>query len=156
MASRPGGVRHSTLLGLGGPDPRYTTQPPRTIEDSSLLLWSDDASPRTVVHEPVAILRVLAPGGPAREIPLLPGGALTIGRAPDVDVAIQHRSVSRRHLQLRVEPGYIIATDLGSLAGTFVDGVRIAAPTPLPIGAKIALGDQWIEIAPFSDPDRTT
>ncbi|MBI3186119.1 MAG: sigma 54-interacting transcriptional regulator [Myxococcales bacterium] len=45
-------------------------------------------------------------------------GELTIGRSGQVDIAINHPSVSRRHAQLRFSEGRIEVTDLGSANGT--------------------------------------
>ncbi len=119
-----------------------------TIVDSTALLATDLAEELTSVtgpDEPVATLRVLVSGRAPQDIPLKPG-AYTLGRGKDVDVALAHRSVSRRHLQLQVEHGRIIATDLGSSAGTSVDGIRISRPTPVSPGTTIALGEQRVEL----------
>jgi ATP-binding cassette subfamily B protein len=120
-----------------------------TIIDSSALLASELQDELTAVtvnpDQPVVILRVLVAGSPPRDIPLKPG-KITLGRGKEVDVTLLHRSVSRQHLQLQIEGGRIIATDLGSSAGTFVDGIRISRPTPVVSGTTIALGEQRVEL----------
>ncbi|MDB4933814.1 MAG: uncharacterized protein JWP87_786 [Labilithrix sp.] len=68
---------------------------------------------------------VFWPGGVATyELPAR--GTLTIGRAPDCTVTIDHPSVSRRHAALHVEDG-IYVEDLGSSNGTRVGGRRLEA-----------------------------
>ena len=96
--------------------------------------------------ESVAILRILTNNAAPQDIELRPG-ELTLGRSKkDVDVTLNDKSVSRRHLHLRIDGRHIIATDLGSSVGTFVDGVRIDRPTRLAIGSTVALGELYIEI----------
>lgn len=67
-----------------------------------------------------------------------PGGSfnlrqmvLTIGRSPVNLVQINHKSVSRRHAQLRQSDDTYMVQDLKSANGTFVNGKRIEAPTRL-------------------------
>ena len=58
----------------------------------------------------------------------------SIGRADDNDVVVDDRWVSRYHAQVQRDPGGYRAMDLHSKNGTFVNGRRIAAPTPLADG----------------------
>jgi len=48
--------------------------------------------------------------------------------------------VSRKHCRIEVSHGTVVATDLESTNGTFVDGVRIATPTPLRPGCTLRIG----------------
>jgi two-component system, NtrC family, response regulator AtoC len=68
----------------------------------------------------------------ARDVP--DEGAIVIGRAPDVDLLIDHPSVSRRHATLHIEGGAIRIEDHGSANGTFVDGSKLEAGSAVPIG----------------------
>lgn len=69
-------------------------------------------------------LQVRTPDGEAREIPLdLP--SLIVGRADGNGIVIDDLSISRRHARLIIESGRLLVEDLGSAAGTFVDGHRI-------------------------------
>ena len=114
------------------------------FDDATNLLAVDD--PDTTFREAiVAVLRVCVPGGRSSDFPL-GAGAVVLGRSPDVDIQLKHKSVSRRHVELRIEGVQITATDLGSTAGTFVDGKRISAPTRLQLGGTLALGEQRIEL----------
>jgi len=59
-----------------------------------------------------------------REIPI-GTRPLTIGRAPDNDVAIDNLAVSDHHARLYAEGERLVIEDLSSLNGTFVNDVRI-------------------------------
>lgn len=62
-----------------------------------------------------------------------------IGRGSEADIVVADSGVSRRHLELRITPTGVIATDLGSTNGTFVEGHRIDAAT-LVDGNQIVIG----------------
>lgn len=52
---------------------------------------------------------------------------LTLGRAPDSDVFISDSKVSKKHLSIVFENGFIKIKDLSSSNGTFINGHRIIA-----------------------------
>ena len=63
-----------------------------------------------------------------------------IGTGADCDVVVDSPLVSARHCQLtQTADGYFL-NDLGSTNGTYVNGLRINAPTRLIPGASITLG----------------
>lgn len=70
---------------------------------------------------------------------LLTGPVIIIGRGSDSDVVVDDTGVSRHHLELRVTPRGVIATDLGSTNGSFVEGHKISAAT-LVDGNTITVG----------------
>jgi DNA-binding winged helix-turn-helix (wHTH) protein len=74
-----------------------------------------------------------------RCVPLGDGEHL-IGRDATSIVAIDSRTVSRRHALLRVKGERAVLTDLGSRNGTCVRGTRIGSPTPLANGDEIRIG----------------
>ena len=87
-----------------------------------------------------------APGGsPIVEIDgqqyLLTGPVTVIGRGGDADIILEDTGVSRHHLELRAEPdSSLLATDLGSTNGSYVDGERIRTPVPLHDRSLIKIG----------------
>ena len=69
-------------------------------------------------------LRVTSGADAGLEISLgLP--TVRIGSAPDNDVALTDRAVSRRHAEIRMTPNGLLLRDLGSTNGTFINDVRI-------------------------------
>ncbi|GAB2984604.1 FhaA domain-containing protein [Actinotalea caeni] len=60
---------------------------------------------------------------------LLTGPVTVIGRGSEADIIVDDSGVSRRHLEIRVTPDGVIATDMGSTNGTFVEGHRVPAAT---------------------------
>jgi serine/threonine protein kinase len=62
-----------------------------------------------------------------------------IGRG-DVDVVVEDPEISRRHLVVRPIAGGYEAEDLGSLNGTTLNGIPLAAPRPLAEDDRLELG----------------
>ena len=60
---------------------------------------------------------------------LLTGPVTVIGRGSEADIIVDDAGVSRRHLEIRITPDGVIATDLGSTNGSYVEGHRIDAAT---------------------------
>lgn len=68
-----------------------------------------------------------------------------LGRHRDNDVVVPDIMASRDHAQIRRTSQGFILEDLGSLNGTYVDGVRIAQPTRLIHGNRIRIVDSLFE-----------
>src|SRR5687767_15845982 len=73
--------------------------------------------------------------------PLPNPGVVTIGRIPEVDLRVDHPSVSRRHARLQVDRGELRISDLDSRNGTRVNGMRIDGVRVLMTGDVIATGE---------------
>lgn len=84
------------------------------------------------------------PDGPPIRVPL---GvlAVAIGRTPPADVVIAQPEISRRHAEVALVDGRAVVRDLGSTNGTYVDGRRIDAATPLAPGSGFRVGNVVIE-----------
>jgi DNA-binding winged helix-turn-helix (wHTH) protein len=78
-----------------------------------------------------------------RDYPLAEGDNL-LGRGEDCLVALPSGKVSRRHARIRVVRGEAVLEDLGSKNGSYVDGRRITAPTPLDDGDEVRLGSALV------------
>jgi putative peptide zinc metalloprotease protein len=73
--------------------------------------------------------------------------SLTIGRAPGNTIRLSDGTVSRNHARVIAGPdGTVRVGDAGSSGGTFVDGRRVVAPTPIRDGSKIRLGDASLRV----------
>jgi S1-C subfamily serine protease len=69
-----------------------------------------------------------------------------IGRE-NADVVLDDEEVSRRHAELRpTQPGRAEIRDLGSRNGTWVNGQRISAPTPLRGGEALRIGQSELSV----------
>ena len=70
---------------------------------------------------------------------LLTGPVTVIGRGSEADIIVDDPGVSRRHLEIRVTSDAVVATDLGSTNGTYVEGHHVPAAT-LVDGNTITIG----------------
>lgn len=70
---------------------------------------------------------------------LLTGSVTVIGRGSEADIIVEDPGISRRHLEIRVTPDGVVATDLGSTNGTYVEGHQVPAATLLD-GNTITIG----------------
>ena len=78
-------------------------------------------------------------------------GAVVIGRGSEVELKVQHASVSRRHATIRIEAGILHVADLGSHNGTRVNGEPITASRTLASGDVVTCGDVVL-VVHFSTP----
>jgi hypothetical protein len=69
-----------------------------------------------------------------------------IGRGEGNDVVVKDGLASRRHAVIRAQGDRCTIEDLGSSNGTFVNGVRIAAPTALRPGDIVAIGSTQLVV----------
>jgi pSer/pThr/pTyr-binding forkhead associated (FHA) protein len=81
---------------------------------------------------------------------------LTVGRDAARDVVLADDKVSRLHLQVVMIGGDLVVQDLGSSNGSFLDGRRLTAPTPLPVGQWVQVGSRQLvhERRNFREVDR--
>lgn len=71
----------------------------------------------------------------------LRAGEVTIGRSRGCGVVLRDPSVSRGHALLSVTGGRVTLQDLRSSNGTYVNGRRIDAETPLAEGDRVVIGE---------------
>ena len=74
---------------------------------------------------------------------------LVLGRDCD-GLVLADAQVSRHHVELRADDGTVVATDLGSTNGTFLDGARLSGPTPVLPQQTLKVGDVSIRV--FEEP----
>lgn len=70
---------------------------------------------------------------------LLTGPVTVIGRGTEADIVVDDPGVSRRHLEIRVTPNGVIASDMGSTNGLYVEGHQVPAATLLD-GNSLTIG----------------
>jgi ABC transport system ATP-binding/permease protein len=125
-----------TLLLEAVPRGQAAPEPPaaetiRSAETEADELRTSEPPPRLVV--------LTAPSAGA-EFSLPAQGELRIGRSVDLDIAIDHRSVSREHAKISCADAEIRIVDLGSVNGVIVNGRKVAEAKLAP-DDLIELGD---------------
>jgi putative peptide zinc metalloprotease protein len=71
---------------------------------------------------------------------------VTIGRAPDNTIQLDFPSVSRHHARILGDSGSPLIEDVGSSAGTFLNGKRLKGQARLGDGLLIQLGDAELRV----------
>ena len=90
------------------------------------------------------------PAGQDYGLEIQPGDDwVIIGRMPDVNLCVAERSVGRRHVRVGFEGGRLVAIDLKSTNGTFLNGERVPRAV-LSAGDVLRLGD--VDIAVHGPP----
>ncbi|MBZ4416607.1 FHA domain-containing protein [Myxococcus sp. RHSTA-1-4] len=100
---------------------------------------------------PTLVVRL--PDGSENEYDVV--GELKIGRQQGNDLLLTEGGVSRNHAVVFEDGGTVYIEDKGSANGTFVDGERIAEPTPLTPESEVVLGDYTLRLKPAA-PSRST
>ena len=80
---------------------------------------------------------------------------ITLGRAPENDVVVEHASISGNHAVFELVDGRYNLSDLGSTNGTFVEGSAIATDAPLANGMKILFGTVEADYESEEEPAET-
>ena len=106
---------------------------------------------------PLASLALMAGPRYGQEL-AVPSPVVTVGRAAGCDVVVDDDSVSAQHAKLEYDLGSWRITDLESINGTAVEGVRLApgVPTPLPYGATLRLGGVQLQFREVEHADVDT
>ena len=74
-------------------------------------------------------------------------GSLEIGRDCD-GLLLLDSEVSRRHVQVELQDGVLMVTDLGSTNGTTLNGQPLESPTPITESDVVQLGGTQIQLVP--------
>jgi serine/threonine-protein kinase len=77
---------------------------------------------------------------------LPPGGSVVLGRSPDADLQLYDRRVSRQHLRLTSAQDGVWVEDLGSAAGSLLDGEPLAGRVLAPLPCELTVGCYRIEL----------
>ena len=134
------GSRNGTFVGR---PPRRVTRAPITLDDR--LVFGDAALPEHALRDCLA----RTPARPPDEgvIHLDDAALVTFGRRADARVALDRPLVSALHAAVGVERGRVVVRDLGSMAGTFVDGRRIERPVEIGPGSLVQVGDRRFRLS---------
>jgi hypothetical protein len=91
-------------------------------------------------------VRVLRGGEPFETLDLEPGASVLVGRDPEADLRLRDLKASRRHASLELTPDGLRVEDLGSTAGTFVDGERLEGARVVPLPCAVAIGGHVLQV----------
>jgi DNA-binding NtrC family response regulator len=115
---------------------------PREPNATSLL----DEAPDFTRQRPGGTFMVIK--GPDRgEQVSLADKAVTFGSAPNCDLVLSDKTVSRRHVEAYLDGNQTIVRDLGSTNGTYIQGSRFKE-IAVGFGAEIKLGKTVIKFLP--------
>ena len=87
-----------------------------------------------------AMVEVYGLNGDLLAIVKVPPEGLSIGRAPDQDIRLDDRTVSRRHARIEVAEERWFIDDAGSLNDTLLNGELIRGRAELHDGAQLTIG----------------
>ena len=96
------------------------------------------------IEAPAAVLEVIAKDGSTRRVPV-DGRRLSIGRAPENGLVLSDGRVSRHHARINVRHRALVFTDLDSMNGSRVNGVRVSE-VALGEGDRIEVGETVIVV----------
>jgi hypothetical protein len=107
-----------------------------------------DGRPAKVKRGKNASYLVVTEGDLAGTRLTLADSQITIGRANDSNLVITDDYASARHARLVPRGGQWYVEDLGSTNGTYLDRAKVTAPTPVPLGVPIRIGNTSLELRP--------
>jgi serine phosphatase RsbU (regulator of sigma subunit) len=120
------------------------SSPEENFDDRTRIIRRDDTIPVGVQEEFGHYLVVISGAGLGRRVKL-DSEAIVIGRDAQAGLVLSSPDVSRRHCQVELTKGEVVATDLRSTNGTYIDGKKIDGPTPLPDGSILEIGQQVVK-----------
>ena len=97
--------------------------------------------------EPRAAGRLVVAGAPGEgkattgTVYELDSAAVTMGRGPGNDIALEDDFASAFHARLEARPDGVWVEDVGSTNGTAVNGIRLTAPRKLAAGDIVRVGE---------------
>jgi len=84
-------------------------------------------------------------GGPTNELSF-DKDEVTVGRVRGNDIVLPKGNVSKHHCRLVIQGAEVVIEDLHSTNGTYVNGRKIAEPTPISTTDKVFVGDFIIRL----------
>ncbi len=115
-----------------------------TVEEEATRIMVAPRESRMAADERVHFLEVVEGLEPGRRFVVDPAGS-TIGRKAPAEIALPDSEISRAHCRVSVRGEELWAVDLGSTNGTFLNGERVSQAVPVPAGAILQVGGQWLK-----------
>ena len=120
---------------------RIQSSPLRPTDD--IFLGSYKVSASWILEKRKAVV-----GEAAFATGLFQSESMIIGRDPACEQPVSHPTISWHHSKLTRTPAATYIEDLGSLNGTFLNGVRISSKTQLQPGLEIGIGSVRFQVLP--------
>ena len=95
------------------------------------------------------VLEIVEGPGAGRQMAL--DGTVEIGRDPACTLALDDDLVSRHHARLTARNGAVVAEDLDSTNGTFLNGMTLTGPVTVNPGDHLVIGVTVLELRTRSD-----
>lgn len=140
----------------------------RAVEEPHLVLWTELNAAEDAERPTAAFLTIAtsaqalaAQAGPIAALPVVkrPGAnafgmMITLGRAPNNDLVLADRRISKFHCYLRRLGAQWVVSDASSTNGTQVDQVAVPRERSVPLrsGARLTLGGS-VELEFLEPPD---
>ena len=116
----------------------------RDPNSTSLL----DEEPEFTRQRPGGVFMVIKGPDRGEQVSLAEvGRSVTFGSAPNCDLVLTDKTVSRRHVEAVLEQSQVIVRDLGSTNGTFVAGSKFKE-IEISFGAEFRLGKTVVKFLP--------
>jgi S-DNA-T family DNA segregation ATPase FtsK/SpoIIIE len=113
--------------------------------------WGPPVGPPTGTDRELVVVNGLDAG---RRFPLVPGPQV-VGRSSGCDIALEDRTLSRRHATIETNPhGAVTVVDMGSHNGTWVAGQPAVQPLPVAEGVLVELGALHVEVRRIDESDQ--
>ena len=149
------GGEETALTGAGGQATGATQ-----LDESATVLGappsSADAATQLIAPEPASATLTVTGGSDAGKTFSLSTDSSTVGRTRTSDVQLDDASVSRDHARIDRREGQFYIEDVGSSAGTLVNGTPADAAKPLRSGDVIKVGDDELSVAITGGADAGT
>jgi pSer/pThr/pTyr-binding forkhead associated (FHA) protein len=97
------------------------------------------------------VIKLAGPEGEHRF--LMMDDELVIGRSPSSDIAIAHKSISRKHVRITNKQGQFFIEDLGSQNGTTLNGQQLTEQTAFSPNDLIQMSEFSIELSFMKNQD---
>jgi hypothetical protein len=105
------------------------------------------AKPKTGSSGATVATRLVITSGPKEGLEIeLPSEQLAIGRSSESGLVIRDDYTSTHHARLMLWNDGWVVQDLDSTNGTFLDGVRVTLPTPVPLNTPVSIGTTTFEL----------